>query len=184
MRKGEAAKRLGVAPQTFSRYVREGLVVMHDDGGVDLAATRVRVAAFKDRDGGHKKPREPVSRPVALPGEVLGQITQDDASALLRARLDHELEKVAEIRLKNAQRAGGLAPVEEVEGRVIGAASLIRSEITNAVMALDEMLTEAATATQVRSLLTQALDEGFTRAADALERAQTQGEDDDDEDDA
>ena len=177
MTKRESARRLGVTPQTLSRYIREGKAVLNADGSVDVKATQTQIAALRNNEGG--RPKKVL--PDVTFGADDGDEPQNDTQALLKARLDHEREKVADLRLKNAVRAGGLAPVDEVEQRVYSAANLIRSEITNAVMAIDELLVEAATVTAVRTLLTKALDEGFGRTADALERAEADAADDGDD---
>ncbi len=146
----------GVGRSSVSNWKKDGLLVMKD-GKVDVIATdRIVDNAIDPMKG----------RPAGTP---TGAGTGEQENTLASERLAEVRESRIGKALKNAQLAGDLAPVEEMQRTLTEAGRMIRDRMQAAFRNKAERLAAETETRTVLTLCSETIDEACASFADAID---------------
>lgn len=188
MTQAEYAAHRGVRPSAVSNWKKAELLVFAEDVDrpgklfVDVMRSDARINARIDPARG--APRSGVAAP-AMPGPLgaaVGTAAPAPVNDLNNARFAQVRAQTDGMLLKNAQLAGELGPIVELQRRAVAIGSIVRERMHAMTRELAERL---AAETEIRAIVAlqgEAIDEVFRELADMIEGGALADEDDDGDD--
>lgn len=181
MTKGDFARHRGVGKSAVSNWAKKSLLVMGECPStgalmVDVERTEARINTRVDPMRGRPAASAPASAPA--PVEEGGDLLSGQRSAA-HVRVDLAEENLIDRRLKNAEKAGELAPAVELKRRSAELGRVCRERIHSMARSICERLAVERDARTIMALLGTEIDRVFAELADEVDAGLLTAGDDD-----